>query len=249
MDKKIIDTIITNILHTKKITLMEKCPTWLSKPTNNDKKFLSIFFNDNNDPKEMLTEDYYENYRETDRDIFFDDIKIQQDYDDSVGFTDEQLDVVGEWGWDGYTYINGKIYNTKEFRDMKKEGMIDDVMEKEIDNKIDTILSAIEDGPNIQINSLLYRGGHWDARIKVGDVVTQKGFASLSYDETEAKAFADEDNRYNIEFYVPSQSKGIWLADPFDNLDEAEYLTPPDTRFYVFDIDETHNTAKVVILP
>ena len=155
--------------------------------------------------------------------------------------------MISDWGEEGYTEINGFIYQTKDYKEYLEDGMVG---EDDVQMKIDVIDEAMEESPNIQVNRIMYRGGHWVKSIRKGDVVTQDGFASLSYSEEEASYFSDDsDTRFLIEFYVPSETKGVWLADPFANLKEQEYLIGRNTRYYVLETDNEKRTAKVVILP
>lgn len=247
MDKKIIETVFDNLLHNKTLQTIpiEKCrPKWLSKPTTQDKAFIETFLQEDGKGS-------YKTYHEGNDEDFKKDLEKQIEYENKKGFTEEQKDAVAEWGDDGYEDINGKIYNTEEFRDKKKNGFMGDGYLKWIDDNIEALVGAIEDGPNISVDRILYRGGHWDDRVKVGDVVTQDGFTSLTYNEEGAEDFIEvsDSPRYFIEFYVPSDTKGVWVGEPFDNMDESEYLTPPGTRYYVFDVDKDSETAKVVVLP
>ena len=251
MDKLLIEKTINEIIY--KNYLLKCRPRWLSKPTQSDEKFLTKFFNDKNEPIDMLDEDYYENYNIGSMDAYDEHVKLQGDFHiNGKGFTNtgdlNEVDSVSDWGYVGFDDFNGKIYNTEDFREKKAMGLFDDDGLEIIDKKIDLIKSAIEKSPDIPENMLLYRGGHWDKRIKVGDVVTQDGFASLTYVDDYADDFVYDD-RYMIEFYVPKGSKGLWLDAPFMNLGECEYLTPPNMRYYVFDIDDGSKSAKVVILP
>ena len=241
MDKTIIAKVLEDTINKN---IMLKCgPKWLSKPTKADKEFIAKFFNDDGDDNS----ESINTYEEGSKSLFEDHITLQEEYEDDVGFSQAGKDAVSDWGDEGYEDINGSIYNTEEFREKKEDGLLDKFDLEDIDEQIELIKETIEDGPDIPSNTILFRGGHFDERIKVGDVVTQEGFASLTYDESVADDFDTTLQRKKISFYVPSGSKGVWLSYPFDNLDEQEYLIPPNTRYYVFEVDSFE--AKVVILP
>lgn len=246
MDKKIIEKIIIESI--KKHNILTKCPrpSYIGKPTDKDLAFLKQFFGEENtnDDESDFNIDTFSEGGTVD---YYNDARIQEEYEDEHGFSMRQFTVVSNWGDEGYTEINGYIYNTKEFRDYVEDEIID---VEDVRRDIDTLQEAIDESPNLTVNRIMYRGGHWVKSIRAGDVVTQKGFASLSYDETEAEAFMeDTDNRFLIEFYVPKSTKGLWLAEPFDNLKEQEYLIGQGTRYYVLETDNENRTAKVVILP
>ena len=124
---------------------------------------------------------------------------------------------------------------------------------------MELIDEAIRISPNVNGNRIMFRGGHLDDRVNVGDVVTQKGYSSLSYDHETAKDFANDmeleemgiesRNRYLMECYVPKGTDGLYLDIPFNSLGEYEYLTGRNTRMYVFDMDKKNKKAKVLILP
>ena len=208
------------------------------KPTSAEQEFIDNFDSSS--------------YTEGDTEQFYTDAKIQEEYYYNgkehlglMGFSKDEINAVENWGDEGYEEINGKIYNTKTYKKWKKDGLLDDEI---IDKWIANLDSAIETGPDIQRDMLLFREGHWVKGIMKGDTIEQKGYASTSYDEEEAKGWGDS-NRYNIKYYVPKGTKGLWLSRPFDNLDEYEYLLGRNIRFYVLDVDDNHNTASVVVLP
>ncbi len=198
--------------------------------------------------QEFIDQFKIEDYHEGDLEMFEDHSREQNDFqyeDKNGGFTDDEITAVETWGDEGYEDINGKIYNTDDYQESIENGWVTD---EDIDEWIENIDSAIEKSPNIPVNTVLFREGHWVKGIMKGDIIEQKGYASTSYDEEEATGWGGS-NRYNIKYYVPKDTKGLWLNAPFANLDEAEYLISRNIRFYVLDVNDDRKTASIVVLP
>ena len=239
-----IKTIIEDILTEKELKVI-KChtPKYCSKPTKEDLEFINDFFYNHDGEPPLMN-----NFEEGDELNHYEDSRIQREYDDNVGFTENEIETVEFWGDTGYLDINGKIYNTSDYRGDLKDGLVN---EEEVDEQIETLQSAIDNSPNIEVDRIMYSGRHWVKSIKDGDVVTQKGFSALSYSKKIGKTWMQEsDTRYLVRFFVPTGTKGVWLGEPFEHVKgELEYLTGMGTRYYVFGSDPVHKTVNALILP
>lgn len=137
----------------------------------------------------------------------------------------------------------------------------------------DTIREFIQNNVGLDVNTLLFRGGHWDIGMKVGEVGTIPVLNSLSYSkesaymigidsDTELEQVQQADgsmkweevpppNRYMIDVYVDEGFKGAMVNAPSlsKRFPEHEFLIDKNTRYIVVDVDDVNKTAKIKLLP
>lgn len=178
-------------------------------------------------------------------------LKKQNDVQNKVKFTSDEKKSVGYWQGDGYSEINGKIYNTESYRGICQYE--DDVpgYNKELDTHMKNIDSAINKSPGLTQDTILYRAGHWDSSLKKGDKGTFKGYSSTSYSDEDMDMFSGfGEDRYTIEIYADKGTKGISINDTFGGMSgEKEFLLPRNQNYEVIDVDNRNMVAKIHLLP
>ena len=234
MDKSIIEKTINEII-LKNTDLETKCRTSLNKK---DKEVIAQFEQER---------DTYPTNRFARTDLYNEHCDVQLEH----SYSAQQKDVISYWGHTGYKKINGKIYDTEDYREDKEVyGFITDEVEKEINEKINHLQSAIDESPRVPNNTVTVRSGHWDRGHKEGDIIVQKGFASTSYTDTVDASGTDDEYSYEIKYYIPTGSKGLLLnPSQFNVMSEEELLLGKNTRQYVLNQDDDAQTVEVLILP
>ena len=231
MKKQIIEKIITDILKDKEVEL--KCSrTTLDKA---DREAIELF--------EKTRDKYPKNWDER-MELY----KKHRDIQAKHNYTKAQKDAISEWGHSGFLKINGRIYDTKDYKEGIEEGTID---EDKVIQDTKNLQSAIDDGVRVPHDTVTLREGHWNPGHKEGDVIVQEGFASTAYSDSLGVSESLEDEYdYDITYYVPTGTKGVLLDDSqFSCLDEEELLLGRGTRQYVLNQDDDEKTVEVLILP
>lgn len=167
-----------------------------------------------------------------------------------VNYTLDETLAVEDYGKFGYENINGKLYNTKKYKDelTHEENPVE--FEEDIDKKIRNIDSAIEKSPGLTQNTIFFRSGHWNKGLKKGDVSSfGNGYVSTSYKKETTEMFK-YDERYDIEIYADKGAKGLSLdGSMFDCMDgEKEFLLKRNQKFEVIEVDDVAKTAKIHLI-
>ena len=250
-------SLIKSAIEGKRIII--KCrPKNISRPTTQDKKFLSSFGDDG----EADMDNYFTNSYDD-----LENVQYNKDYDEimkDVVLTDDEENAIGSWSGQEYININYYAYEHNK-AGFNSNGAWS---QKELDNlkeKYETLKNVIDKTPNNNRDMHMFRIGYepFD-KLEVGEVYTQEGFASLTYSESYVDnniEYINDDMQemldngdiekddvytpFKIDYYVPTDTHGLYVAKDY----EDEYLTGPGTRYYCFDKDINKYTAKVVILP
>lgn len=167
-----------------------------------------------------------------------------------VNYTLDETLAVEDYGKFGYENINGKLYDTKKYKDelTHEENPVE--FEEDIDKKIRNIDSAIEKSPGLTQNTIFFRSGHWNKGLKKGDVSSfGNGYVSTSYKKETTEMFK-YDERYDIEIYADKGAKGLSLdGSMFDCMDgEKEFLLKRNQKFEVIEVDDVAKTAKIHLI-
>lgn len=101
--------------------------------------------------------------------------------------------------------------------------------------------SAIAKAPPLPRAAVVYRGGHWDASLKPGDVLEEKGFTSTTTRQAAAEpvfAMFPAERRVQLaQVTIPAGMRVLSAANQGSRLDqnagEAEVILPRGTRFRV----------------
>lgn len=231
MDKSIIEKVFTEAVLSNSV-FVEKCGR--TTLTAQDKQIIAEF--DRTHFEDELMTDSLTAFEEHKK------LQLKHKY------TEKQGIAVEKWSHGAFITINGKLYNTDDFKHRKKIGLIDD---EELNGWVDGLQSAIDESPLTPINVVTHRIGHWDEGHKTGDVIVQKGFASTSYGEG-VPVSTDVIDGFDITYYVPSGSKGLLVLPEQFNIfdgDERELLLGRYTRQYVLEQDDDLHTVDVLVLP
>lgn len=180
--------------------------------------------------------------------------KRQEELQEAEGYEDKVIRAFGRWTDGSYEEIQHYVM-TGEYRDSV---FYDGYLFKEAG---DSIMEYISNSIGLNENTLMFRGGHWDVGMKVGDVGTIPCLNSLSYSKDTAYDLGiggemdDEGNlppnRYLIDVYVDEGYKGAMVNAPSlaKNFPEHEYLINKGSRYIVLEVDDENQTAKIKLLP
>ena len=140
-----------------------------------------------------------------------------------------------------------------------------------VKKKIDHMDFLIDQSPRTSEAMILYRGNgsgrYWNA-LEPGSVISDEGFTSASFEYGVAANMFFGDVNQNpkgavVEIYVPEGTKGIYpnavtregqpqasgikeyLSDASFGSGEQEFILPRGTQFYVMDVDEYQNGARI----
>ena len=190
----------------------------------------------------------------------------QEELQEAQGYTDEVKWAFTQWTNGNYDkiqeYVRYGTYPSSAFYDgydIKKAG--------------DIIRDYIQNSVGLGENTLMFRGGHWDIGMKVGEIGEIPCLNSLSYSRDSAFeiGIATEmdfeevtlpngdvtieeiypENRYMIEVYVDEGYKGAMVNAPSlaHRFPEHEYLVDKGSRYIVLGVDDENKTAKIKLLP
>lgn len=180
--------------------------------------------------------------------------KKQEDLQEAEGYEDKVFRAFGRWTDGSYSEIQHYVM-TGEYRDSV---FYDGYIFKEAG---DTIMEYISNSVGLHEDTLMFRGGHWDVGMKVGDIGTIPCLNSLSYSKDTAydlgiESEIDDDgnlppNRYMIDVYVDEGYKGAMVNAPSlaSRFPEHEYLINKGSRYIVLEVDDENKTAKIKLLP
>lgn len=190
-------------------------------------------------------------------------IKLQNETNENNPFiTKRELKSLRDYFGAGFNYINGMIYNTDLWQNVKKqEPKLYEEYNRILPNITKDINNIINKAPRLQENTILYRYGYWEKGLKVGDTGKWDGFTSTSFTESNTKKFKDE-GEYKIKILALKGQKGI-CGDGYTTEDwggsmpvtvllakykgENEYLLPTNTNYIVKEVDDENKTATVII--
>lgn len=178
-------------------------------------------------------------------------LKKQNEIQNKVNYTGDEKQSMSFWQGDGYSEINGKIYNTESYQGICQYAEDIQRYNKELDTHMKNIDSAIDKSPGLAQDTILYRGGHWDTTLKKGDKGTFKGYSSTSYSNEDMGMFSGfGEERYTMEIYADKGTKGISINDTFGGLSgEKEFLLPRNQNYEVIEVDNKNRVAKIHLLP
>lgn len=172
---------------------------------------------------------------------------LQEETQESKGYNDEIIEAINGWWCGGmYIQINNTILvkGTPKWKDKYTQW-------QDIAN---TIQDYIEDSEGLQVDTVLYRGGHWDIGTKVGDVKTSPCFMSTSYQPSVAEKIGLSGGKlntpYSITIYAPKGSKGcLTNAETLSKeFPEHEYLLGKGQKYIVLDVDDNKRTATIKLI-
>jgi hypothetical protein len=252
VDKETITKTFNKVIETK-------CkPDYISSPTDKEKEFISNFFNDNKDPNNNESMENYITCNGMDdaEKQYDDDYNRLQKNIEETQFTDDEKYAKEEWTGQTYTDMNYYLFhiknNPKEYEKASKYHDLD-----QLEKLTNNLITATDKSGRIDKNRHLYRIDSEGLGFTVheGEVITLKGFQSLTYDKTlmdTNKQQFDEISRemdeplsaYSKEYYIPSNTKGLLIGGI-----EQELLIPPNTRIYCFNINKQQRHAQFLILP
>ena len=146
-----------------------------------------------------------------------------------------------------YEFINDEIYHDKEFRELVRKGLVEEGNDLSLSAK--RLNRAINKSTGLLVDTVLYRGGHWDARLIEGSLGVWEGFTSTSFQRHDAEDFEIRDNRRLMKIYAPQGYKGLCI-NKYNKLSyhqEHEFLLGTGVRFYV--LSTSKEEVELLILP
>lgn len=178
------------------------------------------------------------------------DLEYQQEqYQEKQGYTDELKDAVE--GWTGGWFEEMNQYILTGDKELGWGERFDNI----IKNRANTLQEYIQESKGLTVNTLLFRGGHWDEGTKVGDVKTIPLFNSTSYSRDSAEDIGIEqsdnpESKYMINVYAPKGTKGCMINAPSlsKNFPEHEYLLGKGQKYIVLDVDDDSHTASILLI-
>ena len=155
------------------------------------------------------------------------------------GYTQKDISVVHEWGFEGHKDISGVLFNVPEL----KTGMKTDA---EIYRDINALEKAINKGKGFEEPTTVFRGGEIPEGLKPGDEFVVEGFQSYSFDEDVARDFKeDNEDRFLITSHGDKGTKGVHIDDEmFQGLSEDEWLTQKGQKHRVISVDYEKQTLE-----
>ena len=128
-------------------------------------------------------------------------------------------------------------------------------LNKNIDDNIKNIKSAINKTPALQENTILYTGQRLPDNVLDGDSIgTFKHFVSTSFKSRIASSFSRREGRYNIKVLAPKGTKGIVYTERWrgkrvnKGMGEGELLLQAGTKFKVIELDPKNKTATIELI-
>lgn len=134
----------------------------------------------------------------------------------------------------------GKEYEKRTFETMK--------------SSVNAIQEYIMDSDGLVEDTILYRGGHWDIGMSIGDIGEIPCFNSTSYSEDTAYNIGIEGrgkkNPYMIKIFAPKGTKGVNINAPSlsPNFPEHEYLLGKGQKYIVLSVDDNNHEASILLI-
>ena len=177
----------------------------------------------------------YTNYTD-DTSVIMDKQNAQQKKN---GYSQRDIDVVHNWGFEGHLDISAICFNVPEL----KTGLKSDA---EIHRDIKDLEKAINKGKGLEEPTTLFRGGEVPEGLKEGDIIEIDGFQSYSFDEDVARDFKEEnEDRFLITSHGDKGTKGVHIDDEmFAGLSEDEWLTQIHQKHRVIKVDYEKQTLE-----
>lgn len=142
------------------------------------------------------------------------------------------------------TFLDGNMDNVHDLGDAMGFETQSFIMKDYIENV----------SPHLQSNTVLWRGGHWDNDLKVGDVMTTPAFNSTSFSADCANEVGiksqHKENAYMIKIYAPDGTKGMCINtdDLAYEYPEHEFLLGPNQKYIVLAVDDEAKTASIKLI-
>lgn len=196
--------------------------------------------------------------------IFIEPIKkkgvVEQQQDklqESKGYSDEFINAINrDWTGGHYEAIQDSILNDKELdvKKIYKHYLYSDEELERIKKSPKIIEDYIKNSEGLVTDTVLYRGGHWDIGLKVGDVKKFPLLLSASYNMDTAQTLGinweeKKNNRYMIKIYAPKGTKGCNVDAPsLSHLYEHEYLMDKNQKYVVLNVNDDDKTASILLI-
>jgi len=197
-----------------------------------------------NDSKNMSTKDRMKRPHSS--------IENMEQYQDPVNYTEKELYSLYDYQGNKSADIN-KLMNDPKSREKWDEN--DKVLNKNIDEEIKSIKSAIDKSPGLPENTILYTGQSLPTNLRhiknpkdlVGKKINFKHFVSASFDERVGKQFSNRDGRYLFEIEGKKGLEGVALTEKWRGkkvrrgAGEEEFILKPEMDFEIVDYIESEN--------
>lgn len=181
---------------------------------------------------------------------------LMDEQQESNGYSPEIQLAIKKWTGGWFDEINHIVHNGKlpdKWDDFKGESSYKRTF-KEMKKAGNDILEYIKNTDGLIESTVLYRGGHWDIGLKVGEIGESPLLMSTSYGEQTAYdigiAERNKKNPYFIKIYAPKGSKGVNVNAPSlsPNFPEHEYLLGKGQKYIVVDVDDNNNEASILLI-
>jgi len=172
---------------------------------------------------------------------------------DKANYTEKELYSLLDYQKNSSTDINKLlIYGNKIKETWDKFAK---ALNKNIDDNIKNIKSAINKTPALQENTILYTGQRLPDNVLDGDSIgTFKHFVSTSFKARIASSFSRREGRYSIKVLAPKGTKGIVYTERWrgkrvnKGMGEGELLLQAGTKFKVIELDPKNKTATIELI-
>ena len=172
-------------------------------------------------------------------------IKLQEEKGYPKGF-EEVMDLY--WGGGFYQEIQDYILKGKMPPKSFPKSVRDNVI-----NSAKSIMDYIDSSEGLMEDVILWRGGHWDENLKVGQVKELPCLNSTSYQKDAAETVGIKDeplkDNYLIKIYAPKGTKGCCADTDSLIIDcpEHEYLLNKNQKYIVLGVDKSTKPKTATI--
>ena len=198
----------------------------------------------------------------------------QFDLQEKVNYTDEEEGMISTYNSPDLdvfnklnSYLNEVPYKSQKYRSGgvsspemldgdtqievytdKGQEFTDDMSLEDFSDKLSKI---IKKSPSLQENSVLWRSGHFDKNLKVGESGTFNGFSSTTFNESFAYAWQENfgtENSYVMKIYAPKGTNGVATEFAEDAHFESEFLLDKKQKYVIISKDDNLNPPVVELL-